>query len=228
MPSRSDPGVKHVRGGLSRARILEAALSIVDREGLAALSMRRLGAELGVEAMSLYNHVPGKAAVLDGLQEVILDGLPLLGPSRADWIDALRSAARSFRGALAAHPNALPLFASRPAVTPAVLRHVDAALGVLRGAGFGPGESVSAFQALVAFVVGNALSSFVPIAAGEVSPPRYGDLSPEEFPHLTAVVPALGRRSAADDFEFGLDALLVGLRARAASCGRALQAGEGL
>ncbi|AUX40101.1 TetR family transcriptional regulator [Sorangium cellulosum] len=228
MPSRTDPGAKHVRGGLSRARILEAALSIVDREGLAALSMRRLGAELGVEAMSLYNHVPSKAAVLDGLQEVILEGLPLLGSPCGDWVEVLRSAARSFRGALAAHPNALPLFASRPAVTPAVLRHVDAALGVLRGAGFGPGACVSAFQTLVAFVVGNALSSFGPTAAGDVSPPRYGDLPPEEFPHLTAIVPSLGDRSALDDFEFGLDVLLVGLRARAASCGRALQAGEGL
>lgn len=212
MPSSTGSAEKHGRGALSRARILEAALGLVDREGLAALSMRRLGAELGVEAMSLYNHVPSKAAVLDGLQEVILDALPLPCPA-PDWVEVLRGAARAFHGALAAHPNALPLFASRPPVTPAALRHVDAALGVLRGAGFGPESCVGAYQALIAFVVGHALASSGP--AGDASAPRHDALPREELPHLTAVVSGLKGHDARQDFEFGLDALLIGLRARA-------------
>lgn len=214
MPSRTNPAGRSGHGALSRARILEAALRLVDREGLDALSMRRLGAEVGVEAMSLYHHVPNKAAVLDGLHEVILDAVR---PPRdaGDWCEALRGVARAFREALAAHPNALPLFATRPAVTPAALRHVEAALGVLRGAGFGADACVSAFQALVTFVIGNALSAFGPIAASDVSLPRYDALAPEEFPHLTAVVGALGAHDPNDDFEFGLDALLIGLRQKA-------------
>ncbi|WP_437648668.1 TetR/AcrR family transcriptional regulator C-terminal domain-containing protein [Sorangium sp. So ce362] len=214
MSSRAATAGKQGRGALSRASILGAALELVDREGLAALSMRRLGAELGVEAMSLYNHVPNKAAVLDGVQEVILDAMPLPRPA-PDWVEVLRGTARAFRGVLAAHPNALPLFASRPLSTPAALRHVDSALGVLRGAGFGPGACVSAFQALTAFVVGDALSSFGPAAAGDVSAPRYDALSPDELPHLTAVLAGLHGHDARQDFEFGLDALLIGLRARA-------------
>jgi TetR/AcrR family transcriptional regulator, tetracycline repressor protein len=214
VPSRIDSTAKPGRGSLSRPRILEAALRLADSSGLEALSMRRLGAELGVEAMSLYNHVPSKAALLDGMVEAILSEMPSPGAG-GSWSERLREMARAFRRALRAHPGALPLFATRPAVTPASLRHVEAALGVLRGAGLSPDESVSALQVLVTFVVGHTLSQVGHTKGDEVSSPRYEALSREEFPHLTEIAPRLGAHDGELEFEFGLDAFLTGLRAKA-------------
>ena len=176
--------------------------------------MRRLGAELGVEAMSLYNHVPSKAALLDGMVETILGEMPSPGAG-GSFSERLAAMARAFRRALRAHPGALPLFAMRPAVTPASLRHVESALGVLRSAGFSPDESVSALQVLVTFVVGHTLSQVGRTAGDEASRPRYEELSREEFPHLTEIAPQLSSHDGELEFEFGLDAFLTGLRAKA-------------
>ncbi|APR84911.1 Transcriptional regulator, TetR family protein [Minicystis rosea] len=193
--------------------MLAAALALVDREGLDALSMRRLGAELGVEAMSLYNHVPSKAALLDGVHEAILGEMP--PPRRGrDFVETLRGMARAFRRVLLAHPQALPIFGSRPAVTEASLRHVETALAVLRGAGLSARESVSAFQVVVTFVVGHALAEVGPVLSGEPAEPRYGALSAEGFPHLTAVLAELDHHDVEEEFEMGLDLILTGLRAR--------------
>ena len=121
------------REALSRQRILQAALAIVDREGLDAISMRRVGQELGVEAMSLYNHVTNKADLLDGIFEAVLAELP--PPRRTNtWSKALRGGARGLRAVLRAHPAVIPIFAARPAVTPASLVHVESALLTLRNA----------------------------------------------------------------------------------------------
>lgn len=210
MPSRNAPD----RPPLSRERVLEAALALVDREGLDALSMRRLGVELGVEAMSLYRYVPGKAALLDGLHETILAEMSAPRRGRAS-IESLRAMARAFRRVLLAHPRAVPIFATRPAVTRASLRHVEAALAVLRGAGLDARDAVSAFQVLVAFVVGHALAEIGPVVSGEAAEPPYEGLSKDEFPHLTAALADLGDHDAAAEFEVGLDLFLGGLRARA-------------
>ncbi len=204
MPSRTP---------LTRARILEAALALVDAEGLDALSMRRLGAELSVEAMSLYHHVPSKAALLDGLHEVILSAVDL--PRGGDWIEALRAGARSFRAALTAHPHALPLFATRPAVTEGSLRHVESALALLRRAGFDAGEGAGAFQALVSFVVGHTLAELAPPAGADRSRPRYEALSRDDFPNVIDAADALAAQGEDEGFELGLDLLLTGLAARA-------------
>lgn len=209
MSSRNAPD----RAPLSRERILEAALALVDREGLEALSMRRLGVELGVEAMSLYRYVPSKAALLDGLHETVLAEMP--PPRRGkDWIESLRAMARAFRRVLLAHPRAVPVFAARPAVTHASLRHVEAALALLRDAGLGARDSVSAFQVLVTFIVGHALAEVSPMVSGEAAEPPYDSLSAKEFPHLTAVITDLGDHDAGAEFDLGLDLFLTGLRAR--------------
>ena len=213
MPSRNDLPPRPARGSLSRARILETALQIADESGLLALSMRRLGAELGVEAMSLYNHVPNKAALLDGMVERMLEEMPGPGPGGART-ERLAEMAWALRSALQAHPGAAPLFATRPAVTPTSLRHVESTLGLLRELGLSPDESLSALQVLVTFVVGHTLSQLGPARADEVSRPRYEDLSREEFPHLTEVAALLPTHDGENEFELGLDALLRGLRAR--------------
>src|SRR5262245_26008166 len=120
---------------LSRERILKAALAIVDREGLDAISMRRVGDALGVEAMSLYNHVANKAAILDGIFESILEELPV-APRASSWRAILRERARSLRAVLGRHPNALPIVATRVAVTRVSLAYLETILALLRVAGF--------------------------------------------------------------------------------------------
>jgi len=142
--------------GLSRDAILDAAIGLLDREGLAALSMRKLGAALGVEAMSLYNHVPSKDALLDGIHERIL--LSLEPPASArSWQAFVRHQAHALHRALHAHPHAIPLFATRPAATPAAIERLDRYLEVLRRAGFKPLDALSIVQLVAQLVIGHAM-----------------------------------------------------------------------
>ena len=163
------------REALSRERILQAALLIVDGEGLEAISMRRVGEALGVEAMSLYNHVASKAAILDGIFETILDELP--APEKtSSWREALRDRALGLRAVLMAHPKALPLFATRPAVTPASIAHLEAVFEVLRGAGFSAKDALGVLHVISAYVIGHTLAAFAPAAPGEEARPAYEQL----------------------------------------------------
>ena len=207
------------REPLSRDRILRAALSIVDREGLDAISMRRVGEELGVEAMSLYNHVANKAAMLDGIFELVLAELPP-GKRAATWTTTLRTRARALHTALLGHPNALPLFATRPAVTPAAIAHVEGGLAELRRAGFSGDDALGALQVLVAFVVGHTLSTHAPRMPGDPSHPAYEQLSEREFPRVREAARLLGDHDVEKEFELGLDAMLAGLEVRLAHRGR--------
>ncbi|HWU85655.1 MAG TPA: TetR/AcrR family transcriptional regulator C-terminal domain-containing protein [Kofleriaceae bacterium] len=198
------------REALSRERILRAALAIVDLEGLGAISMRRIGDALGVEAMSLYNHVAGKAAILDGIFEIILAEMPAAWPS-SSWKSALRDRACALRVVLSAHPHALPLFATRPAVTPASIAHVEAVLDVLRSAGFSASHALSAMQVLLAFVVGHTLATHSPAQPGEESRPAYDELSEAAFPRVLEVARLLPDHDVEQEFELGLEAMLEGL-----------------
>ncbi|MFB9204271.1 TetR/AcrR family transcriptional regulator [Nonomuraea spiralis] len=150
---------KRTRGqnaGLTRQGILRAALALADREGLKALSMRRIGQELGVEAMSLYQHVAGKDALLDGLvEELVTQAAPLLDEA-ASWQDGLREYAHALLRTLLAHPNLLPLVVGRPAITPRNLRLMEDALHVLRAAGVPPDHALDMLYAVTGFVVGHA------------------------------------------------------------------------
>ena len=202
------------REALSRERILRTALAVIDREGLDALSMRRVGDELGVEAMSLYNHVANKAAMLDGIFETVLAELPPAHRA-ASWQSALREQARALRSTLRAHANVLPLFATRPAVTPAAITHVEAVLDVLRTGGFSTDEALSTLQVLVAFVVGHALASYSPRKPDEDSRPAYERLSEESFPRVREAARALASHDIEKEFEFGLEAMVAGLELRA-------------
>jgi AcrR family transcriptional regulator len=207
------------REALSRERILRAALAILDQEGLDAISMRRVGEELGVEAMSLYNHVDGKAAILDGIFETVLAELP--PPRRAaSWQAALRDRARALRAVLRAHPNALPIFATRPAVTPASLDHVEGVLEVLRSAGFSAPDALRALQVLSAFVVGHTVAGYAPRKADEDSRPAYGRLDEARFPRVLEAARLLDGHDVEDEFEFGLEALFTGFGERLAARGR--------
>src|SRR5918911_507596 len=99
------------RRPLTRPRILRAALKLIDGEGLDALSMRKLGAALGVEAMALYRHVPSKGALLDGVVELLLEQLELPPAGCESWSDAWLAVARSYRRLAHSHPGAFRLLA---------------------------------------------------------------------------------------------------------------------
>lgn len=196
---------------ISRAVVLSAALAIVDQEGLDALSMRKVAEQLDVKAMSLYRHVANKAAMLDGVHEAVLSEMRL--PRRTGhWTADTRALAHSFREALKAHPNALPLFATRPAVTPGSLGYVERALDVLAKPFPDLVVRIHALQSLVSFIIGHSMAQFS-ASQDDLSPP-YAALPPAEFPNLAEIARVNPERTADDEFEFGLDAILNGLSAR--------------
>src|SRR5919106_728880 len=202
------------RRPLSRRRILEAAVRLVDREGLDALSMRKLGAELGVEAMSLYNHVPNKDALLDGMVEVLLGELEV-PPENRGWEERIREGYRAFRRLAHEHPNVFPLLVNRPPETMDGVWLVEEFLRTLEEAGFGKETALHAFRTLSSYTFGYAMAEIRGFAL-EPDGSRLGAraLSPEEFPNLSELVPQLERVDHDAEFEFGLDLLLSGLRDR--------------
>ena len=210
------------RTPLSRERVLRAAVAFADRSGREALSMRKLGEALGVEAMSLYNHVANKDELLDGMVDLVFSeiGLP---SDDDDWKTAMRRRAVSARQALARHPWAIGLMESRTSPGPATLRHHDAVLGSLRAAGFSIGMAAHAFSALDSYIYGFALQeAALPFSTAEetveVAQMILAQLRPEEYPHLTELTVEHVLQPGYDygnEFEFGLDLILDGLeRAR--------------
>ena len=188
------------RRPLTREAILDAAVDLLDRHGMDKLSMRRLGAALGVEAMSLYNHVPSKAALLDGIDERILLSLEAPGHTRT-WQAYARHQALALHRALLAHPHAIPLFATRPAATPAAIERLDRYLEVLLEAGFKPIDALSIIQLVAQLVVGHAMWTT------SVDVMLIDDLAP---PHVQQVERALETWSPDRELELGIDALLRG------------------
>jgi AcrR family transcriptional regulator len=205
------------RAGLSRDKVLAAAVRLVDEHGLEELSMRRLGLVLGVEAMSLYRHVRDKGDVLDGVHETILGEMRLPRPS-GDWEADVRALAHAFRKVLRAHPNALPIFAARPAVTPASLHYVERALAALEGAELEEAERIYAFETLAAFVIGHTSLWCAPTPAPSARV-AYGELDGERFPLLRSHATTIARLSVDREFAFGLDALIRGIERRRESAG---------
>lgn len=195
--------------------MLDAALAYVDREGLAALSMRKLGAELGVEAMTLYYYLPNKDAVLDGVVERVLATAvaPAAGP---DWQAWLREFAVSLRTALLGHPHVLPLVVSRPITTPASLTAVERGIQALHAAGFPLGRAFDVLNAVAVFTIGHATAEVGVTASQDGGADWTGfvaALDPAEFP---MIVEASRTGAGVEDesrFHFALDALLTGFAA---------------
>src|SRR5215218_2994454 len=192
------------RRPLSRRRILEAAVRYVDREGLDALSMRKLGSELGVEAMSLYNHVPNKSALLDGMVEVLLGELEI-PPEDEGWERRIREAYRAFRRLAHEHPNVFPLLVVRPPDTMDRVWLVEEFLKTLRDAGFEPQTALYAFRVLSSYASGYAMEP----AGGRLGA---ATLSPDDFPHIHELDTPLRKVDHDAEFEFGLDLILTGLQ----------------
>jgi AcrR family transcriptional regulator len=200
---------------LSRDRILDRALRIVDADGVEALTMRRLADELGFEAMSLYRHVKNKDDVLDGILDLVLAEIE--SPAAAgEWDAAIRRSAISVDHVLGRHPWATDLLMSLRGIRPARLAYMNELLGRLREAGFSADTTYTAYHALDAHIFGFALwlashtavpPDVVERLAREVSLDDYPHLAEHRDQHL-----AEGPHHDVSAFEFGLDLILDGLR----------------
>ena len=217
MTTSTDPGPISPRPPLTRRRVLEAALALADRGGIESLSMRKLAQELGVEAMSLYHHVANKDEILDGLVDIVFGEIEL--PSGPDWRSAMRQRAVSARAALRRHPWATPLMESRASPGPANLRHHDAVLGVLRGAGFPLELAAHAYSLLDAYLYGFALQEAslpfsTPEETAEVASSIMAEMAAGAYPHLTELAVEHVLQPGYDygnEFRFGIELLLDGL-----------------
>ncbi|MEV4156676.1 TetR/AcrR family transcriptional regulator [Nocardia salmonicida] len=211
-----------VRQPLSRDRVLDAAIRVADRGGVEAITMRRVAQELGVEAMSLYNHVPNKDAILDGVVDAVFAAIELPQAGGADWREAIRARARSARSVLAQHSWALGLMDSRRNPGSATLRHHDAVLGVLRRAGFSLPMAAHAVSLIDSYVGGFVLQEAnlpvaVPADVEAVAGGILANLPADELPYLTEMIVDHALRPGYDysgEFGFGLDLILDALEAR--------------
>ena len=210
------------REPLTRERIVRTALRLMDDEGLEAVTMRRVGRELGVEAMSLYNHVGDKEDILDGVTELVMGEYEFPEPAE-DWERTIREAARAWRRVLTAHPRVVTLLTERkhPLASIGALRPMDFALDVLRNIGLSKKDTVRAFRAFGSYIMGFALMEVGNVVAG----PHEGGEQPsvEELrrtlpadllPRMTELVQYLANCDMDEEFEFGIELLIAGLRAK--------------
>ncbi|MEV7084465.1 TetR/AcrR family transcriptional regulator C-terminal domain-containing protein [Streptomyces sp. NPDC093085] len=205
---------------LTRAAIVEAAISVIDDEGAEAVSMRTVARRLGVDAKSLYHYVDGKDQLLDAVTEHILGGMALPEPTGS--LDAdLRTVGRMFRAHTLAHPRAGALVLTRQLSSTAGLRPIESVLSLLHAAGCPPEEAVHLLRTLLATVIGTLLRE---VTAG----PTFGEVGPEAearrratlessgLPGLVEAAPYLARFDHDAEFEYGLDLLVTAVTGRIA------------
>lgn len=210
------------RQPLTKDSVISAAIDLADRDGLDALTMRRLGARLGVQAMSLYKHVSNKDQILDEIVEHVF-GVIELPDVEASWQQAMRWRAHSARRVLCRHSWAIGLLESRGATGPASMRYVDSILGCLRAAGFTLQDSAHAFWILDSFVYGHVLQETRMSVSQHEESPGGARLPAEragftDYPHLAALAaPAISAQFSFDqEFDIGLDLIIHGLERIAA------------
>ncbi|WP_344059437.1 TetR/AcrR family transcriptional regulator [Microbacterium pumilum] len=206
------------RTQLSRDRVLEAAIDIADEDGLDALTMRRLGEALGIEAMSVYTHIANKEDLLNGMVDAVFAEIEL--PSHSDdWRTALHKRSESFRDMLTRHSWATSLKDSGTNPGPATLRHHDRVLGTLRNAGFSLPLTAHAFAALDSYIYGFAMQEkTLPFTTEEetaaMAQIMLAQLAMADYPYLAELTAKHVLRPGynfSHEFDFGLDLLLDGL-----------------
>jgi AcrR family transcriptional regulator len=210
-------------GQLNRSMILQTALRIVDRDGVDGLSMRRLSEAVGRDPVMIYRHVPNKAAVLDGVAEIVLGQLSV-DSADPDWAGQLRTVARGFRELALTHPNVVPLLVTRPLATPlgqrspGMLRPLEGVLALLTSAGFTGEDALHIYRVLFGYLHGHILNELQEV----IERPEETDhvlrlglhrLAITEFPQLRALAPALASYNGAAELDRFLDLLLPGVTA---------------
>jgi AcrR family transcriptional regulator len=217
----TDGGIATGTGKITRDVVLAAALDIIDRDGAGALSMRRLAQALDRDPMIVYRHASNKAALLDGVTEIVLAQLTV-NPADPDWAGQLRAIGRDFRRLALAHPHVVPLLVTRPLATPlglrprGTLRPIEDILTLLTRAGFSGADALHIYRALFGFLYGHILNELQELVE---NPDETDDLLRlglyrlpiGEFPLLRSLAPVLASYDGAAELERGLDILLSGL-----------------
>ncbi|MCW4354436.1 TetR/AcrR family transcriptional regulator [Hoyosella sp. YIM 151337] len=223
MPKRDTSAQQRDRQPLSRERIVTTAVALADEKGAPGVTMRAVANQLGVEAMSLYNHVKNRDDLLDGMVDTVFSEieLPALG---ANWETAMRARAESARAALLRHPWAVSLMDSRSQPGPATLRHHDAVLGALRGGGFSVAMAVHAMSVMDSYLYGFVIQELsLPFTdrseLEDVASDILEGLPGGTYPHLAEAITEQALQpgyNPSDEFEFGLSLILGALPAPAA------------
>jgi AcrR family transcriptional regulator len=204
---------------LTRGRIVAAAIGLIEREGADAVSMRRIAAELGVGVMSLYNHVPSKDALLNGVAEAVLSEIEFTDDPDAHWTDRVRTQARAFRQIAHHYPRSTMLVVSRQLHSSAGLLPVERALATLRSAGFDGADAVRMLRMFIAYIVGSLLRevgvtpAFAPVHTRAITAES---VDPALFPEVSSLAPLLDECDHEAEFEFGLELLIRAAGAHAA------------
>lgn len=196
---------------LTRQQVVDEALRLIDEEGLEACTMRKLGARLGVEAMSLYYHVENKRALLDEVVESLVLQTPLPDRAEVTPFEELWIFAHSMRDGLRAHPRVLPLIAASPLRTPGALLILDRLLDTIHRAGVTGVKSIYALQVIVGYVIGHTLiqtgGRAVDLEPGPNGPSAWRQVPAEEYPRLHSLLPEVAQWNPEREFDFGLQAL---------------------
>jgi TetR/AcrR family tetracycline transcriptional repressor len=208
--------VRRERPGLSREQIIRAALGIIDRDGVAGLSMRKLGARLGVDPMAVYYHLPNKSALFDGVVEAVyleadFDELP----DRGDWRAQSTVFLHRLRETLLRHPNALPIISTRPAYVAPMMRFAERILTVFDAAGFTGAEAIDMVNCLATFTIGHALAQVGEPVGGDTADAEevVAMIAGGEYPHLRKVFEDGYAYRLDAQYELGLRAMLDGFEA---------------
>jgi AcrR family transcriptional regulator len=201
--------------GLSRERITAAAVDLVDRQGLDAFGVRRLAAELGVDPMSIYNHVRGKAALLDAVSEAVLtEATSTTVHWPEEWTDIARVTARRYRDMAIRHPRVFPLLATRAQTSATALEAIERLTAAMRRAGVADQAVADAPMVLFGFLNGYLLAT-VSTDAGGSGEPAVGEtrpaFDPARYPTLAALAPLQAGFGSEAEFERMLETVLVGL-----------------
>ncbi|RDI50135.1 TetR/AcrR family transcriptional regulator [Nocardia mexicana] len=197
--------------GLTRERIAAAAVALVDRDGLERFGMRRLADELGIDPMSIYNHVKGKTALLDAVTEAVLTEMAAdLEDTPGDWEEIARSTAHSYRAMAYRHPEAFPLLATRPQNSPVALTALEHLVTAMRAANLPDRVVADAPLTLFGFLNGYLL------AVLNGNPATAHTIDPTEHPTMATLAPLMADFGSQTEFDRMLDAVLSGIRERTA------------
>jgi TetR/AcrR family transcriptional regulator, tetracycline repressor protein len=222
MGHKADPA-ETTRTPLSRERLIAAAMKLADAEGIEALSMRRLAAEFGATPMALYNHVSGKDDLLNEISGRLLQEIDLSGIDPNDWAASLKIGYTDFRRVLLSHPNLLPILQRKSEVSTEAMRPIELAMTLLKSAGFTPEEALHAHWTLSGFTMGHVLWQITTplldeldqgLRAGALQ--HHKMLPADQFPCLHEVLPALEECDMEAAWEFGIDSIIEGFKAKLA------------
>lgn len=210
----SDTG-RPLRPALTPAHIAATALALLDRDGLDAFSMRKLGAELGVDPMAVYHYFPHKAALFDAVVEAVYTEIDTTAQAPEAWDDAVAAHLHAMRSTMRRHPHALALLATRPVNTAPVLALIEVLAERLVRAGAPQSEVLAMVNCLATYTVGNLLADVgAPVGGPEAPPPDPSTLDPSAIPTLASAMASGWQYDPDAVFDAGLKAMIAGFGAR--------------